>query len=484
VTSNPFVPTTRYALGASKITTTATKQGEVEAQPLPKRARMEEDTDPAANLPAPPYTLNGGSPVHLPLGPLCDSLASEEKLREASAELSNELSAVVARARGSAGGWAEGAAVGSESAFDEMDTLMRRCANLEVGADGRPARRRGGINWRMEECVRALVFRGFIATGKFPALDPVLVRDEEYLLGTFGAAQDLVGYAMGRAVALDFASVSMARDAVNDVLAVMLEFDLRNGPVRKRYDGLKYALKRLETISYELSSVRGPTDAVRSVVSRIHAPSFDAVRVRMEEFDAKRESIIKRTRDAQKAAKHAIFALHRNDPTAASSKLEHCRALLHDELFPAAASDPALRYGALAAAAEEYAEAALFFTWTAEGRLAPPSEMPSLTPEEYLGGLCDLTGEIGRVAVARGTARDDEGVGACLRANVAVLGAIEGIEYFPQRKFKGKADAVRQSVQKLQHMLYEMALSRAGRVGSVLEVQLPPPESKPEANEN
>jgi len=46
-----------------------------------------------------------------------------------------------------------------------------------------------------------------------------------------------------------------------------------------------------------LSSVRGSTDAARSVVLCIHAPSFDAVKVHMEEFDAKKEFIIKRTRD-------------------------------------------------------------------------------------------------------------------------------------------------------------------------------------------
>jgi hypothetical protein len=44
----------------------------------------------------------------------------------------------------------------------------------------------------------------------------------------------------------------------------MLEFDFRNGPLRRKYDGLKYCLKTIEDISFELSlheagTVGGPS---------------------------------------------------------------------------------------------------------------------------------------------------------------------------------------------------------------------------------
>ena len=39
-----------------------------------------------------------------------------------------------------------------------------------------------------------------------------------------------------------------------------MQFDLRNGALRKKYDTLKYTLKKLENTLYELSltEVRGP----------------------------------------------------------------------------------------------------------------------------------------------------------------------------------------------------------------------------------
>jgi predicted translin family RNA/ssDNA-binding protein len=47
-----------------------------------------------------------------------------------------------------------------------------------------------------------------------------------------------------------------------------------------------------------------------------------------------------------------------------------------------------------------------------------------VTASEYMGGLCDLTGEMGRVAVAAGTRRDTDTVAAILDTNMAVANAM------------------------------------------------------------
>ena len=45
----------------------------------------------------------------------------------------------------------------------------------------------------------------------------------------------------------------------------------------------------------------------------------------------------------------------------------------------------------------------------AAGKILLPENMPlSISTEDYLGGLADLSGEIGRFAVALGTVRDKE----------------------------------------------------------------------------
>ncbi len=66
---------------------------------------------------------------------------------------------------------------------------------------------------------------------------------------------------------------------------------------------------------------------------------------------------------------------------------------LAQELVPALSQYPTLRQGSFSAAMEELAEAAVFTSFLAEGRLLRSGELPLVEPEEYLGGVLDFTGE-------------------------------------------------------------------------------------------
>lgn len=107
----------------------------------------------------------------------------------------------------------------------------------------------------------------------------------------------------------------------------------------------------------------------------------------------------------------------------------------------------------------------------------------SLEPVEYLGGLCDLTGEVGRFAVHRATSRDETGIKLCLATNRSILTALQMMERSPKEIGK-KMDQLRRSVEKLERILYEMSLSEAagGRGVQTMEVEV---EKGPDnANDN
>lgn len=301
--------------------------------------------------------------------------------------------------------------------------------------------------------------------------------DEEYLAGALmGLAQDLSRYGMGRATVRDVTSVAIARNLVSDIMDQLLQFDFRNGPLRRKYDGTKYALKTLETLLYELS-VTGSTEEDEEpgakrirMESLIPTEELEALRKRMEHRDELRENLIKKCRDGQKAAKQSIFALHRGDRKKATQLLTQCEECITNDLLPIVQEEPPLRGGSFGNVLEEYAEAKLFYAWLygkADGDASPTGEVLSpqdftieLTPEEYLGGLCDLTGEVGRYAVQRGTARDTEGVKLCLQTNGSIQSALQMMGRLPGGINK-KMDQLRQSVYKLERMLYEMSLSEA-----------------------
>lgn len=382
--------------------------------------------------------------------------------------------------------------------------------------------REGNLSARAEEYVRHRALRYFFETGRLLAPstlrrnngeDVLCITDEEYLGGAcMGLLHDLARYGVSRATARDVSSVVLARNLVRDVNEVLMGFDFRNGPLRRKYDAIKYALKKLETILYELSVTGSTYDDEESTIRRaskklrikegesaanaagddvdtaseedisiVPRKELEELKLRMEHRDELRETLIKRCRDAQKAAKQCIYALHNGAMPRATKLLSTCRQCIIDDLLPIVQEEPMLRYGSFAAVIEEYVEAHLFYTWLVGDinidaaknreaiqdpslRILLPSEFAPLLlePEEYLGGLCDLTGEIGRFAVRCGTRRDSNAVRRCLETTSSILTSIQSLGRLPYGGSIGKKiDPLRRSVEKLEQMLYELSLVEA-----------------------
>lgn len=73
-------------------------------------------------------------------------------------------------------------------------------------------------------------------------------------------------------------------------------------------------------------------------------------------------------------------------------------------------------------AVEGYAEAVAFRTYLREGRLVRQEEVGVAEVEEYLGGVLDFTGELGRLAIAQATRRDEQAVQQARDLVEAIMG--------------------------------------------------------------
>lgn len=60
-------------------------------------------------------------------------------------------------------------------------------------------------------------------------------------------------FAVLAATRRDVAAVASAREVVDALLAQLMLFEFRNGSLRRKYDGVKYTLQKLEQVSYDLS---------------------------------------------------------------------------------------------------------------------------------------------------------------------------------------------------------------------------------------
>jgi predicted translin family RNA/ssDNA-binding protein len=207
-------------------------------------------------MPAPPYQyLSLDAPV-LDLTDLAVKLQTSDEQRQEAFDKSRKFQRSFIEAqtdlnqnKGNALEWIQTLsaslveAIGTQTNNEEEDTTGRvpRVANL---------------NQRVEDLCRYKALHHFFETGRmlppsacsFSETTTLTATDEEYLAGAcMGVAQDLSRYAMGRATARDFASVQKARDIIQEILEYLLQFDFRNGFLRRKYDGTKYALKVRKT---------------------------------------------------------------------------------------------------------------------------------------------------------------------------------------------------------------------------------------------
>ena len=150
----------------------------------------------------------------------------------------------------------------------------------------------------------------------------------------------------------------------------MLEFDFRNGPLRRKYDGLKYAVRNIEDVLFELSlqnpiidttstssataasveesevDINNPakrmrlTDTTTTTANSassttdinnqdentqfyyLDSTEIDDIRARLDRYDQLREQVIKESRDIQKLAKQAVYAVIRQQLGEAHKKLD------------------------------------------------------------------------------------------------------------------------------------------------------------------
>uniref|UniRef100_A0A7S0F9F9 Translin n=1 Tax=Pyrodinium bahamense TaxID=73915 RepID=A0A7S0F9F9_9DINO len=368
----------------------------------------------------------------------------------------------------------------------------------------------GNVSWFVQGFIGC---RGFLEMLESGVLTPPMptslsigiddVDDERYLLGTIDAARELERYAVNRGQLLDLHSVQACLGAVQSLEQALMQFNFRNSDLRRRFDGVKYVVKKLETLAYEvdLAKKRGEAAGNASKTDRQDvdseggeplakkrraeaAPSsgsrplavdlklLGAIKDRYDAFDSSRELAIKRSRDVIKSAKNAIFALQRDDLRKADGLLKQCARDAESIYKELVAGLPSLRGGSFSAALEEFAEALAYRAFRRDRTLLSRAAMQEasglsfpLTLLEYLGGLMDLTGEVGRLAVrsaSRGRQAVDE-VSLCLACVDAVYMGMQDLPFLPGGLGK-KMGPLKGTLAKIEGILYELALLSHGGI--------------------
>ena len=189
----------------------------------------------------------------------------------------------------------------------------------------------------------------------------------------------------------------------------------------------------------------------------IDQKEFSQLKKQLEDHDAARDTIIRECRDITKLSKQAIYSLHRKDAKTAKQQLLEADTVIA-KLLKEIKNDPSLRTGGFSASLEEYTEAKAFLQFLENGSLITCKDLKVVEAEEYLLGLCDLSGELMRYAVLQATKRNKAAVKAARDLVDAIYGQFVMFD-FRNSELRRKYDSIKYNLQKIENVLYDMALN-------------------------
>lgn len=172
--------------------------------------------------------------------------------------------------------------------------------------------------------------------------------------------------------------------------------------------------------------------------------------------ESERRQIISLSNIILHDSKRVIFALHREDFKKAEESLAEIEKAIKtlDAKF---GHSRLAEEGAYKAGMEEFAEANLFYL-VAKGKKIEEFEKINLDVDSYIGGICDLTGELVRRAInlaAKGKLKEVEKVKNIINDIMAEL-----VEFDMTGYLRTKYDQAKTNLRKIEQINYEIKIRK------------------------
>jgi len=103
-----------------------------------------------------------------------------------------------------------------------------------------------------QEYVEAAAYYNWVKSNKLVTRKELGVSADSYLLGICDLTGELVRKAINSAIKQEYNAAFEIKEFVSELYGVLLKFDFRNGELRKKFDSIKYDLKKLEDLVLEL----------------------------------------------------------------------------------------------------------------------------------------------------------------------------------------------------------------------------------------
>lgn len=184
----------------------------------------------------------------------------------------------------------------------------------------------------------------------------------------------------------------------------------------------------------------------------LNKKAFEEIRKELEGFELKREETIDTSRQVITLSKQIIYAVHRSDLPAAEKLIKEIiskiRLLDKEKDYDTGISNVAF---------QEYVEAIAFFEFVKNNKIPSHREL-KVNVEQYLSGLADLTGELGRKAVHDAIKNN---INSVMKIKEAVEDVYGEFLKFDLRngELRKKSDAIKWNLNKLEDLVLSLKIS-------------------------
>ena len=139
----------------------------------------------------------------------------------------------------------------------EADKLVKRIKAEKAKLDKLVAKNSklesiGAYKVAIGEYVEALLYYHFVKNKRILTHKALKVITEHYLLGLIDLTGELGRKAVQFAGSGKFKQVVKIKDAVSEIYGELLKFDFRDSEMRRKFDSVKYDLKKLEDLVLDL----------------------------------------------------------------------------------------------------------------------------------------------------------------------------------------------------------------------------------------
>lgn len=186
----------------------------------------------------------------------------------------------------------------------------------------------------------------------------------------------------------------------------------------------------------------------------INANFLEKLKKDYQANEAERRQIISAANNILFEAKKTIFALQRQDFKLATIKLQDMETALQN-LEKRFGAERLHREGAYKAAVEEYLEGKTFYLVIKNKKIEATDGL-ALDYEGYLGGICDLIGELVRYATNRAASGKFGEVAKIKKTADDIMAQL--VDFDMTGYLRTKYDQARGHLRKLEQMAYEIKL--------------------------